>query len=167
MKPFQKFPFLNVNWHIFQAGVKVLIKASVKLTAEIVLGIGSLAIALLLAKLGISEVMAIALGLVMTIILCATVYSLFHRSKFKTSRQKSEVKFANWIVKTLFSQASSEWLEYQDWLHDILLARQQLLNRGCPSWKVTLITYWRLGALCTIVTSIKLRNAAIALLRWR
>lgn len=173
MKPAQKFRsqftrIFNRIHSIFQTVVKALTKALVyELTTEIILVIGSFSIAILLAKLGISDVVAIALGLVITIILCAVVYSLFNLPKLKTSHQKSEIKFANWIVKTLLSKGSSEWSEYQDWLHDILLARRQLLDRGCLSWKVFLITSWRLAALYIIVTAIKLRNAAIAVFRWR
>ena len=71
------------------------------------------------------------------------------------------MSFANWIARTLSHQASQEWEEYQDWLHDILLDYRQLLNRNIPRWQVTLVTYWRLTRLCITVSAIKLKKLAM------
>ena len=161
----------HTSWRVIKAVVKavtqVLIYGIYELTIEITWAIGSLGIALILAKLGISDVVAIALGFVITVILGIAVYRMLTRQKSKRLHRRGEIKLANWIAKTLSNKASGEWSEYQDWLHDILLARRQLLARGCPSWKAALIAYWRLGGLWVVVSLIKLRRVAIAMMKWR
>ena len=148
--------------------LKKIVKALLyELTAEIILAIGSFGFALLFAKLGIPDLVAIAVGFVITVILGITVYILFERPKLKTTRRSNEVKFAYCIAKYLSNQASDEWSEYQDWVHDILLARYQLLEQGCPSWKAAWITFWRLGGLCIVVGLIRLRKIATTVMKWR
>ena len=76
---------------------------------------------------------------------------------------RGEENLANWIAQNLAQKAPREWDEYQDWLHDILLDRFQMLDQGYPVWKVRMITYWRLVGFCLIVSLTKLRRLAIRL----
>ncbi|MDJ0775639.1 MAG: hypothetical protein QNJ49_19810 [Mastigocoleus sp. MO_167.B18] len=128
-----------------------------------------LIIAVLLVKFGMPQ--AFALGLSITLIIATLIISYTtirqHRIITRRSRKnrphnsvKGEVRFADAIAGILSQNSPREWEEYQDWLHDILLARCQLLDRKIPGWKVTLITYWRLTALCITVSAIKLRRFA-------
>ncbi len=128
-----------------------------------------LVIGVLLVKFGLPQ--AFALGLSITLIIASLIISYTtirqHRIITRRSRKnrphnsvKGEVRFADAIAGILSQNSPREWEEYQDWLHDILLARCQLLDRKIPGWKVTLITYWRLTALCITVSAIKLRRFA-------
>lgn len=84
------------------------------------------------------------------------------RNKFK-----GEAKLAFWIAQFFSNKTSTEWTEYQDWLHDIFLARRQLLDAKCPRWKVTIVTYWRLSAFFVIVSLSKIKSLAVSVMRLR
>ena len=89
-------------------------------------------------------------------------------SSFKHKKTKrAKVLLATWLAKTFLDRKSPEWSEYQDWLHDIFLARRQLLDAKCPKWKVTIITYWRLSTFLAIVTLAKIKNIAVSVMRLR
>lgn len=162
-----------------------IVKASLKILAqlfwrgvtellwEIVLfGVG-LGLAFIFHSLGASNSLAVGLSLVIviSIAILAIRFFFFRKSKLARSRTlittstkvRGEEKLANWMAQTLAQKAPQEWEEYQDWLHDILLARLQLLDRGFPVWKVRIITYWRLTGFCLIVGLTKLRRLVIRL----
>jgi hypothetical protein len=96
------------------------------------------------------------------------IFCFFNKSAKSGQKFLSkEVRLARWITQTFFPKQSTEWAEYQDWLHDILLARCQLLDAKSPRWQVTLLTYWRLSLLCLIVCLIKIRRATASLMKLR
>ncbi|MBD1805885.1 hypothetical protein H6F98_10535 [Microcoleus sp. FACHB-SPT15] len=167
--------FLWIARFILRFG-KTIAKAFTYLMLEFTLyiAIGGLAIALL--SLGMSSNVALSLSLVLVIFSLLTTFLAYWQhqiiAKRRTKANSSllitgEVKLADWIAQTLCAKASQEWEEYQDWLHDILLVRRQLLDSGSSRWKVTLLTYWRLIALCVTVTLIKLRRLVLAARRLR
>ncbi|MGK7936983.1 MAG: hypothetical protein AB4206_14495 [Xenococcaceae cyanobacterium] len=163
-----------------------IVKASLKILAqlfwrgvtellwEIVLfGVG-LGLAFIFHSLGASNSLAFGLSIVTLIligILVAIGFFCLFQSKLSRRRTltnvrtkvRGEEKLANWMAQTLAQKAPQEWEEYQDWLHDILLDRFQLLDRGFPVWKVRIITYWRLTGFCLIVGLTKLRRLVIRL----
>lgn len=105
--------------------------------------------------LSVASVMAIGLTLILFIL---TVYISFKSNNI--SKPKGDLKLAHWIAQTFSSKSSPEWSEYQDWLHDILFSRGQLLDAKYPQWKVKLITYRRLSAFLIVVVISKLRQFA-------
>lgn len=144
-----------------------------ELVSEIALfGVG-FGLTIIFHSWGASNSLALGLSIVIVILSCILSIRFFSHRKskldikrtLKTTRTKvkGEEKFANSIAQILAQKAPKEWEEYQDWLHDILLDRLQLLDRGLPVWKVRLITYWRLIGFCFIVGLIKLRRLAIRL----
>lgn len=155
--------------------VKDIAKACIYLMLEfaVYIAIGGLAIALI--SLGVPSNVALGVSLVLVVFTLIVSSLAYKRHRITTSRPgrnsyipvRGEVKFADWIAQTLSARAPQEWEEYQDWLHDILLARRQLLDSGCPVWKVTAIAHWRLMGLCITVGSIKLKRWAIAARRLR
>ncbi|AKG22339.1 hypothetical protein [Calothrix sp. 336/3] len=114
---------------------------------------------------------AIALNISVTVIAFILIVSIIsYRQSRGNPRQNTrhslpvsrEIKLADWIARTLTKKASQDWEEYQDWLHDILLARRESLAHGHPNWQVTIITYWRLTGLCLTIVLMKVRRWAIA-----
>jgi hypothetical protein len=91
----------------------------------------------------------------------------FSNKKQKLTRQKTngEIKLAQWITQAIVNPNSTEWEEYQDWLHDIMLSRQQLLDVKFPRWQVSLITYKRLGVFWVVVGISKVKQVATSI--WR
>ncbi len=123
----------------------------------------------LLVNFGLPQSLAISISIALVIATLIISYTTYRQHRIITRRwrknrqhysMKGEVRFADVIAKILSQNSPREWEEYQDWLHDILLARRQLLASGIVRWKVTLITYWRLTALCITVGAIKLRRFA-------
>ena len=127
-----------------------------------------------LTSWGVPVVLAWILAILITIALLiaiATVLSILgsmfnELSGFTSSKRSySKVRLASSIAKILTNSSSSEWHEYQDWLHDILLARRQLIDAKCPRWKVAVITHWRLSILCIVVGANKIGRLASRFLR--
>ena len=162
-----------------------IVKASLKIISQLCLrgvteqlleivlfGVG-LGLAFIFYSLGASNSLALGLSLVIviSIVILAIRFFFFRKSKLARSRTvittstkiRAEEKLVNWIAQTLAQKAPQEWEEYQDWLHDILLDRLQLLDRGVPVWKVRVITYWRLTGFCLIVGLMKLRRLVVSL----
>ncbi|GAB4538482.1 MAG: hypothetical protein Tsb0014_28110 [Pleurocapsa sp.] len=154
--------FLKQLCKFFQRGIKAII-------VELITAIATFILAIMLNAWGISDHIAIILGLILSVAGVIFCWSIFNRQRkqSQSDHKVGEIRLACWIARTLHTQASREWEEYQDWLHDILLARRQLLNSGYPVWKVALITYWRLGVLFVTVNIVKLRKIAIAATKWR
>jgi hypothetical protein len=140
---------------LIRAFIQALAKAFVWLAVECSGYLLFMGLGLALVLLGASNHVASWLSLVLLVFLGVFILGVRYLPF------KSEVSFANWIARTLSHQASQEWEEYQDWLHDILLDYRQLLNRNIPRWQVTLVTYWRLTRLCITVSAIKLKKLAI------
>ncbi|MGD2180514.1 cytochrome b N-terminal domain-containing protein [Lusitaniella coriacea] len=67
-----------------------------------------------------------------------------------------DVQFAGKIGQ-LASHFPQEWQEYQDWLGDIIAARDVLAERY-PAWQVALIFRWRLFYFVTYLASLILLN---------
>ena len=149
---------IKIITELFRRGVKELL-------LEIILfGVG-FGLTIFFSYLGVSNRLALGLSLVIVILICILAIRFFYSRKSKLARSRSKVrgeeKLADWIAQTLAQKAPQEWEEYQDWLHDILLARLQLLDRGFPVWKVRIITYGRLTGFCVTISLIKLRRLAI------
>ena len=179
-----KHRLLNKMWRsslaLFRAVLKILeefIKhVAIHILLEICLIVTPLVFVNLLTGWGIASTVAWAIAIVATIafwILIAAVLtiigSILNRSSEspKLARSRKEIPLARRIAQILSDKSSPEWIEYQDWLHDILLARRQLINNGSPRWKVTLITHWRLIAFCTVVTVNKTKRATSKILKIR
>lgn len=92
---------------------------------------------------------------------------IFYNWQKSKKLKRGRVKLAFWITQIFVDRESPEWAEYQDWLHDILLARRQLLDAKCPKWKVTIITYWRLSAFLIIVSLSKIKSLAVSVMKLR
>lgn len=168
--------FLGFALRVVKSIIKTInpffLRAVNYLLTEIVLYSVVLGLTFVFHLLGASNSLAFGLSIVTLILIGILVaigfFSLFQSklSKRRTLRTafnkvRGEEKLADWISQTLAQKAPQEWEEYQDWLHDIFLARIQLLDRGFPVWKVRMITYWRLIGFCLTVTFIKLRRLAI------
>ena len=136
------------------------------LFVEICFWLITLGIGYLFISLGFSYNMAnyAALALMVGVLILIFIFDSWRKSK---KAKKGTVRLATWIAKNISDRESSEWSEYQDWLHDILLARQQLLAAKCPKWKVFLITYWRLSGFLVVVGLTKIKNAAVAVMKLR
>ena len=109
--------------------------------------------------------MAIAMTLCLICLLILAL-SLFSESN-PDGKSKVEVKLARRIGQILANRTSTEWNEYQDWLHDIMLSRQQLLNANYPRWQVKLITYRRLSAFCLIIVFSRIKQVTAKMWRSR
>lgn len=130
----------------------------------------------LLVNFGVPQSFALGISIALMIATIVISYTTYRQHRNITCRSrknrqhnplKGEVKFADAIAGILSQNSPREWEEYQDWLHDILLARRQSLASGSPEWKVTLITYWRLIALCITVSAIKLRRLVMTVRKLR
>ena len=128
-------------------------------------GIASLLIAVGIPQ-SIASPLAIAISLGLFIVAVYISYAFYPKRATKNKR-KGEVRFAHAIAKFFANSRSSQWYEYQDWLHDILLARQQLLAEKCPQWQVKLITYRRLTVFCLVVGMNKVRRIVANMKRSR
>lgn len=150
--------------------LRLLKNVCIYLTIEFAAYIAIGAVAIALISLGLSNNVALTVSIVLVVLSLVGSFLAYRQHRIITnrparnfySRVQGDVKFADWIARLLSTKAPQEWEEYQDWLHDILLARRQLLDRDAPHWKVTLVTYWRLVGFCVTVTSIKLKRMAIA-----
>lgn len=150
--------------------LRLLKNSCIYLTIEFAAYIAIGAVAIALISLGVASHVALTVSLVLVVLSLVGSFLAYRQHRIITnrpaksfySRVQGDVKFADWIARLLSTKAPQDWEEYQDWLHDILLARRQLLDRDVPHSKVTLVTYWRLVGLCITVTSIKLKRMAIA-----
>ena len=142
-----------------------------QLLLETLMGISILGFGFLLTSWGIPQNLAlyIAIGTVLALLILAAFiyYNLYKSRKSSKTKLKGEAKLAYWIAQTFSHKASQEWVEYQDWLHDILLARRQLIDNKCPRWKVSLITYWRLSVLYVVVGLIKIKQVTARIMKLR
>ena len=118
-------------------------------------------LSLFLAICSVFALIIVPLGLLIAVAFVSDFLSKPKKSK------KSQVKLAVWLAETFADRESPEWEEYQDWLHDILLARRQLLQEQCPKGKVFVITYWRLSGFLVIISLTKMKNAAISVMKLR
>ena len=128
----------------------------------------------LFIALGIPQNIASTLAIVISFsLLIAAIYLLYsletsyEKRRLTKNKRKGEVRLAHSIAKFFADSSSTEWSEYQDWLHDILLARCQLLDAKCPVWKVKLITYKRLSIFCIVVGISKVKQAVVSMRRSR
>lgn len=104
---------------------------------------------------GVADIIIVAI-----LVLVLFLLSNFGRLRAKQRQFGGEAKSAYWVAQNLSDSKPQQWEEYQDWLHDILLARRQLLDAKCPLWKVKLITYKRLSAFCVVVGVSKVKQVA-------
>ena len=155
---------------LLHSSLSWLTKLFTYISLEICFWLATLGIGYLFLSWGISYNLAnyAALALAIAILLSALSFEAWQKSKKQPKKHsKSKVKLANWIASYLADRTSPEWIEYQDWLHDILLARCQLLNAKCPKWKVFILTYWRLSGFLVIVSLAKIKKAVVAVVKWR
>ncbi|RMH76180.1 MAG: hypothetical protein D6680_09270 [Cyanobacteria bacterium J007] len=150
-----------------------LARSLLYLFGELTIYLTILAVTALLVAWGLSVKIALGIGITLSGLVAIVSFWAYrqHRLAIGRSRDRGapslhgDVKFADWIAQTLARKAPREWEEYQDWLHDILLARRQMLDEGDRPWQVTALTYGRLIALCVTVARIKLRRWAMLLQR--
>ena len=164
----------NSGLSLFKAIARLTIKffkyALKYLVIEIFFGSLILGCAYILVSWGISADMSfyLALGTILTICALLIVIGFVVNNTFKHQQPKKvKIKLATWLANTFLDRTSLEWTEYQDWLHDIFLARRQLLETKCPRWKVNIITYWRLSAFFVIVSLARIKNIAVSVMRLR
>ncbi|WP_019507666.1 hypothetical protein [Pleurocapsa sp. PCC 7319] len=171
------FKLFRLGLSLFKAVIREIGKffrfAVKELLFEISLGIITLGLAYVFASWGMSQNLALYIAVVLALglsIVVALVIVIDNGYKSKSSMRrkvKGEVKLAVWIAQIFSNQTSSEWTEYQDWLHDILLARRQLLDTKCPRWKVAILTYWRLSILWVVVSMTKMKSIAVSIMKLR
>ena len=169
MKRFLKKIF-RLSRDLFRVSIQMIAKffrfAVGQLLLEVFLAVFILGFSYLFSSWGLPLHFALVLAIAVTLSLAVlATYLFFELDSF--SRPKGEIKLAQRIGQTLTNKTSTEWNEYQDWLHDILLARRQLLNARCPRWKVKLITYRRLGVFCIVVGVSKVKQVATEVWRSR
>lgn len=155
---------------LLHSSLSWLTKLFTYISLEICFWLATLGIGYLFLSWGISYNLAnyAALALAIAILISALSFEAWQKSKKQPKKHsKSKVKLANWIASYLADRTSPEWIEYQDWLHDILLARRQLLNAKCPKWKVFILTYWHLSGFLVIVSLAKIKKAVVAVVKWR
>ena len=162
---------LSLFIEIAKVGKKLLRFAVKQLLLEISLGITILGLAYVFASWGISQNLALYVAIAVVLglfIVAALVIDNGYKSKSSMKRKaEGELKLAVRIAHMLSKKASLEWTEYQDWLHDILLARDQLLVSKCPRWKVVMITYWRLSVLLIVVSLTKIKGIVVSVMKLR
>ena len=120
-------------------------------------GIASLFIAFGMPQ-NIASILAIAISFGLFILALYILWKFEREKKQTRNKRESEIRLAVHISRTFANGTSTQWSEYQDWLHDILLARRQLLDAKCPQWKVKLITYHRLSVFCLVVGISKIKQ---------
>ena len=69
-------------------------------------------------------------------------------------------------IAELFSRFSAEWLEYQDWLRD-LVSSYSLLQKSHPAWLAVAIFRWRLLYFVAYVGAIAIANQLLEILKIR
>ena len=113
--------------------------------------------------------MALAIAITLGLLLLAVyiLYKLAPNNRSIRNKFRGEIRLARSISRTIAESKSTEWHEYQDWLHDILLARRQLLDAKHPQWKVSAITYWRLSVFCIVVGMSKLKQVTASIRKSR
>ena len=163
--------------HMVQAIVNKLVKfvklATTQLFVEIFLGLTFLGVAYLLTLWGMSQNIVGYLALVLTPFIALAAWlilsalAVFFYNLWCRVQGANNSKPKNWLIKLLVDRQSPQWSEYQDWLHDIFLARRQMLERKCPTWQVAIITYWRLGVFLTVVSFSRIKSFATSMMRWR
>ena len=169
---------MNKLLHSSLSWLKAIVTKTVKFSAviigyisiEICFWLATLGIGYLFVSWGVSYSLAnyAALALAIAVLISAVSFKVWQKSKkHPKNYSKSKVRLANWIANYFADRTSPEWTEYQDWLHDILLARRQLLDAKSPRWKVFLITYWRLSGFLVIVSLAKMKNAVVTVMRLR
>ena len=159
------FSLARSSLRIATASIKIITELVRRVLKELLIetvlfGVG-LGLTMFFSYLGVPNRLALGLSIVILICILSVCFSYFHKSKLAKNKVKGEEKLADWIAQTLAQKAPQEWEEYQDWLHDILLDRFQMLDRGFPVWKVRMITYGRLTGFCVTISLIKLRRLAI------
>ena len=151
-------------------------RALVEILFEICILVQPLVYVYLLTSWGIPLSIALIMAIIATIAslimitaLLTIVGSVINKldKSPESTKLKAEVRLARRIAEVLANRSASEWTEYQDWLHDILLKRRQLLDARHPRWRVSLITYWRLSVFCTVVAASKIKQVTFILLRLR
>ena len=90
-------------------------------------GLASLFIALGMPQ-NIASGLAIAIALGLLLLAVHISYTVSKKTKPTKNNREGEIKLAAWMSRLFADRKSTEWNEYQDWLHDILLARSQLLD---------------------------------------
>ena len=114
----------------------------------------------------VSLLLAIAILIVGLLLVAMYVFYRSNRNKRSNgNRYRGETGLARLISRTIAERESTQWHEYQDWLHDILLSRRQLLDAKHPRWKVSLVTYWRLSTFCLVVGINKVKQVTVK--SWR
>ncbi|MEM7595567.1 MAG: hypothetical protein AAF383_29380 [Cyanobacteria bacterium P01_A01_bin.83] len=131
---------------------------------EALFWITTLGLAYLFTVWGIQQDIAfyIAIAIVLGLFISAAyiMYKSYAQKKLTKHKRRGELKLAHLITQSLANQKSREWDEYQDWLHDIMLYRQQLLDEKRPRWQVSLITYWQLGVFGIVLLISKIKQVA-------
>ncbi|MBK4729826.1 hypothetical protein JJD41_08105 [Oxynema sp. CENA135] len=162
------------NPHPIARFVQTLARSLLYLFGELAIYLTILAITALLVAWGLSVKIALGIGITLSGLVAIVSVWAYRQHRLATGRSRGDrgapslqgdVKFADWIAQTLARKAPREWEEYQDWLHDILFARRQMLDEGDRPWQVTALTYGRLIALCVTVARLKLRRWAVHLQR--
>lgn len=118
-------------------------------------------------SLNIALLFAIAIVLGLFLFTVYVFYKLDRNQKPTVNKYRGETNLARLISRTVAKRKSVQWHEYQDWLHDIMLSRRQLLDHKCPQWKASLITYWRLSIFCVVVGMNKIKQVAFSIGRSR
>lgn len=159
---------LRSSLSLLKAIALILIKfyrfAVGQILLELTLAVLVIGFSYLLTTWGMPLNVAFILAIALTLTIVTSAVIIWFKF-FTSSKLKGELKLASLITHTLANKTSREWEEYQDWLHDIMLYRQQLLTAKRPRWQVSLITYWYLGQLVTILGISKIRKVAASIKR--
>ncbi|HHP7229935.1 MAG TPA: hypothetical protein ACFCUY_03630 [Xenococcaceae cyanobacterium] len=150
----------------FRGWLRLVKNASIYLTLELGIYLIFIGLISVFIWLGFTTTLAIVFSLILLLVslLISTITQIKQRIFQEKARKKSyfqvrgEVKLADNIAQILATKSPKEWEEYQDWLYDILLTRRQLLERNCPKWKVSVLTYWRLLTFCLTISLLKLKR---------
>lgn len=133
---------------------------------EILLAVSVIGFSYLFMSWGLALSVALIMAIGSTfVLLILTAYLFFGLNSL--TKPKGEVKVAQRISQILTDKRSTEWNEYQDWLHDIMQDRQEMLAIKRPQWQVKLITYKRLSIFCIVVGISKVKQAVASMRRSR